>query len=142
MRVTREVSGKKGHPAGDRRVVAVVSHLSGPGEPAVAGGRIVEVRELPDAQVDGNHCRFGVPSLNVVRGKRMLGVFSCTPRFAYPPASPRQTPARVGGLVASEKRSVRLARCLPLPRIRKGGGPVQARRNQHAVILARGRRRE
>ncbi len=102
--VGAQVGADQYQPAPNHRVRGVLGGPCSAGQPAAGGRLVLEVREVPDAQVEGRDGRLVVTARLAQQSEGTLPVADRGAHVAQPPAHPAQSVDRVRGLVHGSRR--------------------------------------
>jgi len=134
----RQVGADQQQPAPHHRVLRVLRGPGRPGQPAARCGVVLEVGEVPDAQIEGDQRSVVVPASLPQEREGVLAVADRGAYVAQPPARPAETVDGVGGLVGGGCGGEPGPRFLPASG--RGGGTrgVQAVGLRHLSMIAAG----
>ena len=133
--VVFDISRHEGDPPDHQVVAASPREVSGARQPASGREDVVQIGQIPQAEVNAHHGRLGWTPLGLVRRERALPVLDRSPRIAQPPTGAGQTPTGICGHLAREHGGVCLPRRPPVTGLSSGRGLDETRHRRHVPIL-------
>ena len=123
-------------------IAAQVRSAPGPREPAAGDDRVVQVRQIADAHVDGHHRGLDEALVSDVRGVGPLAVGQALPDPADPPERRAHPGQRRAGLARGDGRGELVPRVVPAAAAQRVLARPQRRVGAHRSMIHPHRHRE